>query len=120
MLTVINSYGSFLQENPEYRFYLWKKRVAEAKSLSDLLSCNGLPDQKLDYDSLSEMITDSNARGIQIIFDGLDECQDLLKDESSIVTRLLKGELKKSPDRGHLSPRDCDPAVQAVAQSYSV
>ena len=77
-------------------FYLREKRVAEAKSLSDLLSCYGLPDQKLDYDSLSEMITDSKGRGIQIIFDGLDERQDLLKDESSIVTRLLKGELKEA------------------------
>ena len=77
-------------------FYLREKRVAEAKSLSDLLSCYGLPDQKLDYDSLSQMITNSKGRGIQIIFDGLDERQDLLKDESSIVTRLLKGELKEA------------------------
>ena len=77
-------------------FYLREKRVAEAKSLSDLLSCYGLPDQKLDYDSLSQMITNSKGKGIQIIFDGLDECKDLLKDESSIVTRLLKGELKEA------------------------
>ena len=77
-------------------FYLREKRVAEAKSLSDLLSCYGLPDQKLDYDTLSEIITDSKGRGIQIIFDGLDERQDLLKDKSSIVTRLLKGELKEA------------------------
>ena len=77
-------------------FYLREKRVAEAKTLSDLLSCYGLPDQKLDYDTLSQMITDSQGRGIQIIFDGLDECQDLLKDETSIVTRLLKGELKEA------------------------
>ena len=77
-------------------FFLREKRVAEAKSLSDLLSCYGLPDQKLDYNSLSQMITDSKGRGIQIIFDGLDERQELLKDESSIVTRLLKGELKKA------------------------
>ena len=77
-------------------FYLREKRVAEAKSLSDLLSCYGLSDQKLDYDTLSKIITDGKGRGIQIIFDGLDERQDLLKDESCIVTRLLKGELKKA------------------------
>ena len=77
-------------------FYLREKRVAEAKSLSDLLSCYGLPDQKLDYDSLSQMITDNKGRGIQIIFDGLDERQELLKDDSSIVTRLLTGELKEA------------------------
>ena len=77
-------------------FFLREKRVAEAKSLSDLLSCYGLPDQKLDYDTLSEFITDGKGRGIQIIFDGLDERQDLLKDNSSIVTRLLKGELKEA------------------------
>ena len=77
-------------------FYLREKRVAEAKTLSDLLSCYGLPDQKLDYDTLSQMITDSQGRVIQIIFDGLDERQDLLKDETSIVTRLLKGELKEA------------------------
>ena len=72
-------------------FYLREKRVAEAKTLSDLLSCYGF-NPKLDYDTLSQMITDSQGSGIQIIFDGLDECQDLLKDDTSIVTRLLKGE----------------------------
>ena len=72
-------------------FYVREKRVAEAKTLSDLLSCYGF-NQKLDYDTLSQMITDSQGRGIQIIFDGLDERQDLLKDDTSIVTRLLKGE----------------------------
>ena len=72
-------------------FYLREKRVAEAKTLSDLLSCYGF-NPKLDYDTLSQMITDSQGRGIQIIFDGLDERQDLLKDDTSIVTRLLKGE----------------------------
>ena len=77
-------------------FYLREKRVAEAKTLSDLLSCYGLPDQKLDYDTLSQMITDGKGSGIQIIFDGLDECLDLLKDDASIVTRLLKGELKEA------------------------
>ena len=77
-------------------FYLREKGVAEAKTLSDLLSCYGLPDQKLDYDTLSQMITDSKGSGIQIIFDGLDECQDLLKNKTSIVTRLLKGELKEA------------------------
>ena len=77
-------------------FYLREKRVAEAKTLSDLLSCYGLPDQKLDYDTLSQMITDSQGRGTQIIFDGLDERRDLLKNETSIVTRLLKGELKEA------------------------
>ena len=55
-----------------------------------------MPDQKLDYDTLPQMITDSKGKGIQIIFDGLDERQDLLKDETSIVTRLLKGELKEA------------------------
>ena len=77
-------------------FYLREKRVAEAKTLSDLLSCYGLPDQKLDYDTLSQIITDGKGSGIQIIFDGLDERQNLLKDETSIVTRLLKGELKEA------------------------
>ena len=77
-------------------FYLREKRVGEAKTLSDLLSCYGLPDQKMDYGTLSQMITDSKGSGIQIIFDGLDEHQDLLKDETSIVTRLLKGELKEA------------------------
>ena len=72
-------------------FYLREKRVAEAKTLSDLLSCYGF-NSKMDYDTLSQMITDSQGRGIQIIFDGLDEHQDLLKDDTSIVTRLLKGE----------------------------
>ena len=77
-------------------FYVREKRVAEAKTLSDLLSCYGLPDENLDYDTLSQMITDSKGSGIQIIFDGLDERQDLLKDETSIVTKLLKGELKEA------------------------
>ena len=72
-------------------FYLREKRVAEAKTLSDLLSCYGF-NPKLDYDTLSQMITDSKGRGIQIIFDGLDERLNLLKDDTSIVTRLLKGE----------------------------
>ena len=78
-------------------FYVREKRVAEAKTLSYLLSCYSLPDQWADCDILSQMITDSQGRGIQIIFDGLDECQDLLKyDDTSIVVRLLKGELKEA------------------------
>ena len=75
-------------------FFPRERRVAEAKSLSDLLSCYGLPDDDLDHKELARLIVKNKGRGIQIIFDGLDECQDLLKDKSSIVTRLLKGELK--------------------------
>ena len=77
-------------------FFLREKRVAEAKSLADLLSCYGLPDDDLDHKELAQLIVKNKGRGIQIIFDGLDERQDLLKDESSIVTRLLKGELKQA------------------------
>ena len=77
-------------------FYLREKRVAEAKSLSDLLSCYGLPGDDLDHKELARLIMRNKGNGIQIIFDGLDERQDLLKDESSIVTRLLKGELKEA------------------------
>ena len=76
-------------------FFLREKRVAEAKSLSDLLSCYGLPDD-LDHKQLARLIAKNKGSGIQIIFDGLDERQDLLKDEMSIVTRLLKGELKEA------------------------
>ena len=77
-------------------FYLREKRVAEAKSLSDLLSCYGLPGDDLDHKELARMIMRNKGNGIQIIFDGLDERQELLKNESSIVTRLLKGELKEA------------------------
>ena len=77
-------------------FFLREKRVAEAKSLSDLLSCYGLPDDDLDHKELARMIVNSKGKGIQLIFDGLDECQDLLKDKSSIFTRLLSGELKEA------------------------
>ena len=77
-------------------FYLREKRVAEAKSLSDLLSCYGLLDDDLDHKELARLIVKNKGRGIQIIFDGLDERQDLLKDESSIITKLLKGELKQA------------------------
>ena len=77
-------------------FYLREKRVAEAKSLSDLLSCYGLPGDDLDHKELARLIMRNKGNGIQIIFDGLDERQDLLKDESSVVTRLLKGELKEA------------------------
>ena len=76
-------------------FYLREKRVAEAKTLSNLLSCYGLPDD-LEHKELARLIMENKGRGIQIIFDGLDERQDLLKDETSIVTRLLKGELKEA------------------------
>ena len=77
-------------------FYLREKRVAEAKSLSDLLSCYGLPGDDLEHKKLARLIMRNKGNGIQIIFDGLDERQDLLKEESSIVTRLLKGELKEA------------------------
>ena len=74
-------------------FYVREKRVAEAKSLSDLLSCYCLPDDDLDHKELARLIAKSKGKGLQIIFDGLDERPDLLKDDNSIVTRLLKGEL---------------------------
>ena len=74
-------------------FCVREKRVAEAKSLSDLLSCYCLPDDDLDHKELARLITKSKGKGLQIIFDGLDERPDLLKDDNSIVTRLLKGEL---------------------------
>ena len=77
-------------------FYLREKRVAEAKSLSDLLSCYGLPGDDLDHKELARLIMRNKGNGIQILLDGLDERQDLLKDESSMVTRLLKGELKEA------------------------
>ena len=77
-------------------FFLREKRVAEAKSLSDLLSCYGLLDDDLDHKELAQLIVKNKGRGIQIIFDGLDERQDLLKDKSSIITKLLKGELKQA------------------------
>ena len=77
-------------------FYLREKRVAEAKSLSNLLSCYGLPGDDLDHKELARLIMRNKGNGIQIIFDGLDERHELLKEESSIVTRLLKGELKEA------------------------
>ena len=77
-------------------FYVREKRVAEAKSLSDLLSCYGLPDDDVDHKELARLIAKSKGKGLQIIFDGLDERPDLLKDKASIVTRLLKGELTEA------------------------
>ena len=77
-------------------FYVREKRVAEAKSLSDLLSCYCLPDDDLDHKELARQIAKSKGKGLQIIFDGLDEHPDLLKDDNSIVTRLLKGELSEA------------------------
>ena len=77
-------------------FFLREKRVAEAKSLSELLSCYGLPDDDLDHKELARLIVKNKGRDIQIIFDGLDERQELLRDKSSIVTRLLRGELKQA------------------------
>ena len=77
-------------------FYVREKRVAEAKSLSDLLSCYCLPDDDLDHKELARLIAKSKGKGLQIIFDGLDERPDLLKDDNSIVTRLLKGELSEA------------------------
>ena len=38
----------------------------------------------------------NKGRGLQIIFDGLDEHQGLLGDSTSIVTKLLQGELKEA------------------------
>ena len=77
-------------------FYVREKRVAEAKSLSDLLSCYCLPDDDLDHKELARLIAKSKGKGLQIIFDGIDEHPDLLKDDNSIVTRLLKGELSEA------------------------
>ena len=77
-------------------FFLREKRVAEAKSLSELLSCYGLPDDDLDHKELARLIVKNKGRDIQIIFDGLDERQELLRDKSFIVTRLLRGELKQA------------------------
>ena len=77
-------------------FYVREKRVADAKTLADLLSCYGLPDDDLDYKELARLLFKSNGKGLQIIFDGLDERPDLLKDDESIVSRLLKGQLAEA------------------------
>ena len=77
-------------------FYVREKKVAEAKTLADLLSCYGLPDDDLDHNELTRLIVKSKGKGLQIIFDGLDERPGLLKDDESIVTRLLKGHLADS------------------------
>ena len=77
-------------------FYVREKRVAEAKTLADLLSCNALPDDDLDHNELARLIVKSKGKGLQIIFDGLDERPGLLKDDEAIVTKLLKGQLAEA------------------------
>ena len=77
-------------------FYVREKRVADSKTLVDLLSCYGLPDDDLDYKELARLIFKSNGKGLQIIFDGLDERPDVLKDDESIVSRLIKGQLAEA------------------------
>ena len=77
-------------------FYVREKRVADTKTLGDLLSCYGLPDDDLDHKELARLIVKSKGKGLQIIFDGLDERPDLLKDDESIVTKLLKGQLAEA------------------------
>ena len=77
-------------------FYVREKRVADAKTLVDLLSCYGLPDDDLDYKELARLIVRSQGKGLQIIFDGLDEHPGLLKDDESIVTMLICGKLTKA------------------------
>ena len=77
-------------------FYVREKRVAEAKTLADLLSCYCLPDDDLNHKELAQLIVKSKGKGLQIIFDGLDERPGLLKDDESIVTRLLKGQLAEA------------------------
>ena len=77
-------------------FYVREKRVAEAKTLADLLSCYGLPDDDLDHNELARLIVKSKGKGLQIIFDGLDERPGLLKDDEAIVTKLLKGQLAEA------------------------
>ena len=77
-------------------FYVREKRVADAQTLADLLSCYGLPDDDLDHKELARLIVKSNGKGLQIIFDGLDEHPDLLKDDKYIVSRLLKGQLTEA------------------------
>ena len=77
-------------------FYVREKRVAEAKTLADLLSCYSLPDDDLDHNELARLIVKSKGKGLQIIFDGLDERPGLLKDDESIVTKLMKGQLAEA------------------------
>ena len=77
-------------------FFVRDKKVAEAKSLRDLLSCYSLPGGDSAYDELAQLVTQNKGRGLQIIFDGLDEHQGLLGDSTSIVTKLLQGELKEA------------------------
>ena len=77
-------------------FYVREKKVAEARSLRDLLSCYSFPGDDSDYDELAQLIAKNKGRGLQIIFDGLDERPELLVDKASIVTKLLKGELKEA------------------------
>ena len=77
-------------------FFVREKKVAEARSLRDLLSCYSLPGDDSGYDEIAELIAKNKGRGLQIIFDGLDERPELLLDKASIVTKLLKGELKEA------------------------
>ena len=77
-------------------FYLRERKVAEAKSLRHLLSCYSLPGDDSAYDELAQLVERNRGRGLQIIFDGLDEHQGLLGDSTSIVTKLLQGELREA------------------------
>ena len=77
-------------------FFVREKKVAEARSLRDLLSCYSLPGDDSGYDKIAQLIAKNKGRGLQIIFDGLDERPELLVDKASIVTKLLKGELKEA------------------------
>ena len=77
-------------------FHVRDKKVAEAKFLRDLLSCYSLPGGESAYDELAQLVEKNRGRGVQIIFDGLDEHQGLLSDSNSIVSKLIQGELKEA------------------------
>ena len=77
-------------------FHVRDRKVAEAKSLRDLLSCYSLPGGDSAYDELAQLVEKNRGRGVQIIFDGLDEHQGLLSDSTSIVSKLIQGELKEA------------------------
>ena len=77
-------------------FHVRDKKVAEAKSLRELLSCYSLPGGDSAYDELAQLVEKNRGRGVQISFDGLDEHQGLLNDSTSIVSKLIQGELKEA------------------------
>ena len=77
-------------------FHVRDKKVAEAITLRDLLSCYSLPGGESAYDELAQLVEKNRGRGVQIIFDGLDEHQGLLSDSNSIVSKLIQGELKEA------------------------